>query len=84
MLIDDENDFIHEIKMQIAESIHEKIMNDIDNNKFGDFELAGRLQMTPIGLTAFKTRKIWTFDYAILVAKKLGYTIKADNLTIIS
>lgn len=73
--VNDELDLIHETKIALANSIRDVIMKDVLSGRFSPYELAGRLGKNAIGIEAFKTRKVWTLDYAILAARKLGYAL---------
>ena len=74
-LLNDELTAIYDGEIALADNIRTTIMNDINAGKFSDYELAGRLNTTKIGVEAMKTRQMWTLRYAILVARKLGYSI---------
>ncbi len=74
-LLNDELTAIYEGEIALADHIKRTVMHDIVAKKFTDYELAGRLGTTRIGVEAMKTRKLWTLRYAISVARKLGYKI---------
>jgi hypothetical protein len=78
--VNDELDLIHEAKIQLADNIRKRIMLDVDSARFSQFELQGRLGKNAVGITAFKSRKVWTLDYAIIIAAKLGYSLGALSI----
>lgn len=73
--ISDEVNAIHQSEIMLAQHIRAIVIADINSGKFNDFELAGRLGRTRVGVEAMKTRHLWTLPYAITIARKLGYSL---------
>lgn len=79
--INEELDAIHRGEMVLAEHIRKTIIADIEAGKFNQYELAGRLNRSLVGVEALRTRQTWTLRYAIAVARRLGYSLGTLEVT---